>query len=83
MLFEEELLKRLFDLEGELILGGLSDFDFKLKDSDEFEYANIRLKGNKAKLYCTSHPKFEASLEGVSELNYEDIARLKKDGYKF
>jgi len=83
MLFEEHLLKQLFDLEGELFLGGVSDFDFNLKNSDEFEYATIRLKGNKAELYCTPHPKFEATLEGVAELSYEDIARRKKEGYKF
>lgn len=83
MFFEEQLLKKLFNLDGELFLGGVSDFDFNIKNSPDFEYANIRLRGNKAELRCSPHPKIEAVLEGVAELSFEEIARLKKDGYKF
>lgn len=83
MIFEEQLLKKLFDLDGNLCMGGASDFDLEIKDSPDYDLVTVKLNGNKAELYSRPHRKFEDVLEEIAELSDEDIASLKKAGYKW
>ena len=81
MLLEEKLLKKWFDLDGELSSGGSSDFDFEIKGSPG--YVIIKLNGNKAELYSRPNSKFNDVLKDVKELSDEDITALKNEGYEW
>lgn len=76
---EEKLLKKLFHLDGDLLTGGPSNFDFKTQDSPG--YVIVKLKGNTAELYSRPHRKFDDVLERIKQLSEDDIDVLKKEGY--
>lgn len=81
MLFEEKLLKKLFNMDGDLCTGGKSDFDFEIKGPPGFVI--IKLNGKKAELYSRPHRKFGDVLEDSKELSDGDIVELKNQGYEW
>lgn len=81
MVLEERLLKKWFDMDGDLSTTGYSDFDFEIKGAPG--YVIIQLNGNKAELYSRPHKKFNDVLEKVVELSDEDISSLKNEGYEW
>lgn len=74
---EENILEKLFGIDGEHSTSGKSDFDFFVAGPPG--YVLIKLNGTNAELYFSN--EWADYLEDTKELSTEDITNLKKKGY--
>lgn len=77
--YENGLLKRLFDMDGTVTMGGASDICYDLEIGRPL--VEIRFLNGEAHLY-ESHRRGEWYREDTKKLSPEDIEQLESYGYK-
>jgi hypothetical protein len=81
MTIEEKILKKLFNMDGELCVAMDDVMDFERKKKPD--YVSVKLFGNVAELYSVLHHELEDLFITSKELSEEDIIVLKKEGYEW